>query len=180
MTTTTKFLLGAAAVLLMTGAAPSFAGTAESDLKFATTHATQAERQMTRLRVMTTPAGRLAVLDRAIDLLQLAWSDASGRQTDKFIAVRRRINADLVTAFVGESEIHYQRGSLPLAKRRALDALELDPDDSRARNLIVMIRDAEATDVYDRNQGTAAIDRIRARRAAAGMPLRDRGAARNR
>jgi hypothetical protein len=181
---TTKFLLGAnavlATVLAMTGASPSFAGTAESDMKFATTHVEQAEHQMTRLRVMTTPASRLAVLDRTIELLQLAWSDASGRQTDKFIAVRRRINADLVTSFVTESEIHFKRGSLPLAKGRALDALELDPDDSRALNLIVMIRDAETTDVYDKNQGAAAIDRIRARRAAAGIPLRDRGAARNR
>jgi len=119
-------------------------------------------------------------MDTFLSMLQVAWSDAAKGRTDAFLAVRRQINADLVAAFVAESEIHYNRGSLPLAKKRAADALELDPQDSRALNLMVMIRAAETTDIYTRYQGSAAIDRIRARRAAAGMPLRDRGAARNR
>jgi hypothetical protein len=171
-------LFTAAAVLAFAGARPSFGGDdAAQDLKLMRTHADQADRQAARVRELATPAARLAAFERAVGLYQLAWADGKRWRTDDFASVRRQINAGLVRAYDGESEIYYVRRSLPLAMDRAYDALDIDPQDPRAANLVVMIDDAARTDIYSKYQGVAAIERIRDRRAAEGIPLRDRGVA---
>jgi hypothetical protein len=89
--------------------------------------------------------------------------------------VRTDASRSLVRALDDEAEIYYRRKSLSLADKRVDEALGIQRDDPRARNLAAMIAAAKSTDVYDGNVGAVAVDRIRARRIAAGIPLRDRG-----
>jgi hypothetical protein len=80
-----------------------------------------------------------------------------------------------VHAYTAEADIYWRRGSLKLARERVTSALAIDARDSRAVNLALLIKEAEATDIYTREQGSQFVDRIRQRRADAGLPLRDRG-----
>lgn len=76
--------------------------------------------------------------------------------------------------------LYYSRKSLPLAEKRNAEALKLKPADKRALALQAAIRQAKEKDIYESVDGVVGIDRVRARRLATGVPLRDRGVARRR
>jgi hypothetical protein len=144
-------------------------------LKLATTRLEQGEREMSRARKLTTNSAKLDAWDRAIVRLRQARETAWKGTGASFEEVQKFAYAGLVRSLTAEAEIYFAKKSLPLAKKRNDAALDLDPNDARARNLAVMIRDAEEADIYDVHQGATAVNRIRDRRAAVGLPLRDRG-----
>ena len=161
-------------------AAAAFAGpptTADQQLKLATTRLEQGEREMSQARAFTTNAAKLQAFDRAIVRLRQSWTAAWTGTGASFEAVQEYSFAQLVRAYDAEAEIYFARKSLSLASERNQQALGLDPNDSRALNLAVMIRAAQDADIYDVNQGQKALDRIRDRRADSGLPLRPRGVA---
>ncbi|MCK6461280.1 MAG: hypothetical protein L6Q95_15460, partial [Planctomycetes bacterium] len=86
----------------------------------------------------------------------------------------------LVDALVRRGAHLYERKSLPRARASAERALALDPSNARARALLAAIRKAELEDIFESVDGVVGIDRVTARRLAAGVPLRDRGVARRR
>ncbi len=133
------------------------------------------EHQITLARSATTTASRLDAWRKAVTLLRQARVDAWAGTSASFYELQTFAYYDFVRALDGEAETYFARKSLSLAKNANNEALSIAPTDSRALNLALMIRAAEETDIYDPNQGAAAVERIRARRAAAGMPLRDRG-----
>jgi hypothetical protein len=169
-----SFLLGAALVLA-TGASAVAESRADRGLRYVATHLDQADHMLDRARGYDRPAARLEALDRAITLARLAESGAARWSGDAALRLRREADATLVRALVGESEIYFQRKSLDLAKKRAVEAVERDPANARAANLLVMIDAAAAADPLVTYQGVAASSRILARREAMGMPLRPRG-----
>jgi hypothetical protein len=122
-----------------------------------------------------TNAVRLQTLDRALYFLRRSRSLAVAGRSGRLDDVRTDASRSLVRALDDEAEIYYRRKSLSLADKRVDEALGIQRDDPRARNLAAMIAAAKSTDVYDGNVGAVAVDRIRARRIAAGIPLRDRG-----
>ncbi|MCZ6787127.1 MAG: hypothetical protein O7E54_08180 [Planctomycetota bacterium] len=86
---------------------------------------------------------------------------------------------DLVRTLNRTAALYYGRKSLSLAEKRINEALKLAPKDKDALALQAAIKKAKATDIYD-SVGTVAINRVRARRLAAGIPLRNRGLAKRR
>ena len=174
-----RTILLAACVAAALAAAASADPPTESERLFrlASTRLEQGEHEMSRVRALSTNSAKLQALDRAIVRLRQARAAAWSGTGSTFEALRDYSFAGLVRAYDGEAEIYFARKSLSLASERNQQALDLDPNDSRALNLAVMIRAAQEADVYDVNQGQKALDRIRARRAEAGMPLRPRGVA---
>jgi len=153
---------------------------AERLLKDATVHLQKGEHELDRERRFVTPAGRLEVLGRAIRFLRQAQLETDKGTGEMFESVRVDVRRDLVRALDRQAAIFFERRSLTNAKDSTAAALELDPQDSWALNLSAMIQDAESTDIYEKYQGTAAVTRIRERRAASGLPLRDRGVSQRR
>jgi Tfp pilus assembly protein PilF len=143
--------------------------------RLASTRLEQGEHEMSRARAFTTDSAKLQAYDRAIARLRQARTAAWSGHDATFDALREYSYHDLVRAYDAQAEIYFARKSLSLARERNIQALSLDPTDARALNLDVMIRAAEAADIYDVDQGAQAVNRIRDRRAAAGLPLRDRG-----
>lgn len=120
-------------------------------------------------------AARLDTLDRSLYFLRRARKQASGGAGASFDTVRADASQSLVHALDDQTEIYYRRKSLPMAQRRIDEALAIDPSDARARNLNTLVAAAQSSDVYSDNIGTVAYQRIHGRRAAIGVPLRDRG-----
>ncbi|MDH3590686.1 MAG: hypothetical protein OER88_02320 [Planctomycetota bacterium] len=87
--------------------------------------------------------------------------------------------ADLVKALNSETAIYYWRKSLSLATKRNEEALKISPKDKTALRWRAAIEKAREKDIYE-DAGTTAIQRVRARRARNGVPLRNRGRARRR
>src|SRR5262252_3288077 len=169
-------LLGACVVAASAAAAFAAPSTENARIfKLASTRLEQGEHEMTRARAFTTSSAKLQALDRAIVRLSQARTAAWTGDGPTFDALREFSFHDLVRAYETEAEIYFERKSLPLAQERNTQALSLDPTDSRALNLDVMIRAAKEQDIYDVNNGATQVDRIRDRRAAMGLPLRDRG-----
>ena len=169
-------LLGACVVAAM-AAATSAAPPTKTDqqLKLASTRLEQGEREMSKARASKTTAGKLQAWDRAITRLREARTASWQGTGASFEEIQKYSYAGLVRSLTAQAEIYFERKSLPLAKKRNNEALSLDPSDARAQNLAVMITAAEEEDIYDVHQGAGVVNRIRDRRAAAGLPLRDRG-----
>jgi hypothetical protein len=166
-----------ACVVAASAAAASAAPSTENDriFRLATTRLEQGEHEMSRVRTFTTSTAKLQALDRAIVRLNQARTVAWSGDGPTFDALREFSYYDLVRAYDDEAQIYFERKSLSLARDRTNQALSLDPTDARALNLDVMVRAAAETDIYDANNGATQVNRIRDRRAAMGLPLRDRG-----
>lgn len=168
-------VLGAVALL----AVSSFASAtpdpaAERRLASATISLEKGDRLLGEATKVKTNAGRLNALDRSLYFLRRARTLAPAGES-RFATVRTSASTSVVQALGDQAEIYYQRKSLSLATKRVDEILAIDANDPRARNLAGMIASAKSTDVYAGGVGTVAIQRIRERRAAAGIPLRDRG-----
>ncbi len=106
----------------------------------------------------------------------LARADVTLRT--RILKTQRAATRALVGVLDDEAAYLIGRGSYAGARKRLAEALKLIPGHPRSRGLLRLAEDAESVDIYERNDGTAAIRRIRARRAAIGAPLRNRGRAR--
>jgi hypothetical protein len=169
-------LLAAALVLAMTPAALAEPPTATARVKKdVAARIAAGDRNIDRAHTAGTPASRLDAYDDAIREYKAARRTAVARNTDAFSKLRVSAERGLVHAYTAEADIYWRRGSLKLARERVTSALAIDARDSRAVNLALLIKEAEATDIYTREQGSQFVDRIRQRRADAGLPLRDRG-----
>ncbi len=147
---------------------------AKRSLAIATANLEKGDVLLAEVSALKTNASRLATLDRALYFLRRARKVAVAGEP-QFERIRGDASRSVVRALGDEAEIYYQRKSLSLAQKRAAEALAIDPADSRARNLIGRIEAAKSTDIHSNDMGSTAIGRIRERRAAAGIPLRDRG-----
>jgi tetratricopeptide (TPR) repeat protein len=176
---TPRIQLGAALVFAAAAFAPAFADTtqADRDLKTVTSQLERAERILSRAPHYDRTAAQLYAYDQAAKLFMNARRTAAQWASPAFQTVWKDAGHGLVTAYVGQAEIYFDRGSMESAKKHNAAAIAIDPTDGRARNLDVMIEEAEETDFFDKYQGQVAIDRIRARRAGSGMPLRERSVA---
>ncbi len=97
-----------------------------------------------------------------------------------FKRAKKAGEAGLVSSLNLETRIYYDRKSLPLATKRNAAALKLAPKDKTALDLKEKIAKARDKDIYDKDTGNTAIQRIRNRRIRNGVPLRNRGRARRR
>ncbi len=88
--------------------------------------------------------------------------------------------ADLVKTLNHETGVYYIRKSLSLAQKRNAAALKLAPKDKTALRLRAAIAKAKKKDIYESVDGIVGINRVRARRLATGVPLRNRGRSRRR
>jgi hypothetical protein len=166
--------------LLLAVASAAWAAPASASdraLANANAHLDKGLAQLVSVRSTDNKAMRLQTLDRAIWFLRQSLADVKRESGAEFTELRRGASQALVRALDAEADIHWQRKSLALATNRAVDALTIDSSDAFAWNILDMVADWKATDVYTNASGQAAIDRIRGRRAAAGLPLRDRGVA---
>jgi hypothetical protein len=127
--------------------------------------------------VGTEGSARLHALRRAVYFLSRA-EELAAKTTD--VKLKGAARRSLVDALVKQGAAHYQRRSLPRARASAERALALDPSNAKAKALLAAIRKAEDEDIFESVDGVVGIDRVRARRLAAGVPLRDRGVARRR
>jgi len=130
--------------------------------------------ELAKVQSINSNTGRLHTLDRAIFFLRSARKGVSKNAPDAISDIRRNVDLDLANALNDQSEIYYTRKSLPLAEKRATEALAVIPGNARAAMMLRRIETAKERDIYD-DLGTVAVRRIRDRRAAAGLPLRDRG-----
>lgn len=177
--------LAAAALAFVLGTAGAFAlpepgPNRDRDMKLAQAHYEKGRAELGKVPALGTNARRLATLDRALYFLRRSRSVAMKAADPYFNDLTARVERDLVRALDRETEIYYERSSLSLARARNSEALALDPQDGPARNFAVMINAAENVDVADKYPGSVADRRIRDRRAAAGVPLRERGVGRRR
>ena len=177
-----KWVLPVAFLLLCAGA-PAWTDpdpSASQKIRLATANLERGREQMATATTLKTNARRIDTLDRALYFLRRARAVTLPSTDSAVIEVRKDVESNLVQALDSQAQIYYSRSSYSLAKKRLEESLAIDPQDSQAQRLSEMIKDAESEDIYDKIQGRAAIDRIRERRAAAGMPLRDRGIANRR
>ncbi len=144
-------------------------------LKRVDAHVTKGKERVDGLSKLKTNAKRLKALDRSLYNLRTARKLAKGSQDEKVVALAKTADSELVRALNGQTEIYYVRKSLPLAKKRNDEALAVNPKDARALKLAKWISDALEHDIYEELRNTVAIQRFKARRRAAGVPLRDRG-----
>lgn len=125
-------------------------------------------------------ASRLATLDRAIYFLREGRQVTVKEKGDAFVGLQKEIDANLVRSLVSEAEIYFERTSVPKAKQRVEEALTIDPRNPRALDLSAMITASESASSYSGSRVPAGREtqeqrRIRERRAANGVTLRDRG-----
>lgn len=114
-------------------------------------------------------------LDSALYHLRQARMVTTRCADDRCEALQEVVERHLVDALTAQAALHYERGSETLALKSLKEAAAIDPDDPRLCNLRAATIASRDKDVYDQNQGTTSIQRIRARREAAGLPYRDRG-----
>jgi hypothetical protein len=171
--------LGTAALFFL-GATAMTAPAQDRETRLMEAQLERGHNELSRVADLTSNAARLQTLDRAIVWLRGARAIASRRAGREYFEARRQAESDLVEALVDESSVYLDRKSLPLARKRAREALDVTPYDPRAIGMLAQIDRAERTDIYDASTGNVAIQRIRERRAAAGLPLRDRGVANRR
>jgi len=169
-------------LILAVVALPALAGAkdAERQAKRIRAHLKRGEQKLALVPELQKNAARLRTLDRSLYYLRKARTISAKQKGAEFSALTEKVNPVLVRALVDQASIYYARTSLKMADKRVDEALSIVPEDASALRLKKAIRVARETDIYEQFQGTAAINRIRARRAAAGIPLRDRGAARRR
>src|SRR5262245_36266437 len=172
---TPRAILASALVLAAAAFAPAAETQAERDLKSVTNQLAKAERILGRAPSYERTAAQLYAYDQAVVLLTNARRTAAHWSGPAFESVWDDAAYALVRAYDAQTQIYLDRGSLPSARKQNEAALAVDPLDVRARNLKVMIEAAEYTDILYKNTGGVALDRIVERRAAAGMPLRERG-----
>jgi len=175
-----RTLTRATAALLLCAAAGSATWAAADDttdrtMKLMEANLGKGQELLSEARKEKTNGAKLDALDRALYFLRRAHSTSPKGEADASAVLRRDVDATLVRALDDQAEIYYARKSLSLAKKRDQEALAIDRQDARARVLADLIYQAESTDIFTAYQGTIAIQRIRDRRAAVGIPLRDRG-----
>ena len=149
---------------------------------------------MRRLLVLTLLAAAVAAGKREqryvkLGQAQVATADKGKSNSSRLRRLRRATYyfkragkdgvPDLVKTLNRTAALYYSRKSLSLAEKRVDEALKLAPKDKDALALQTAIKKAKDTDIYD-SVGAVAVSRIRARRLAAGVPLRNRGLARRR
>lgn len=127
--------------------------------------------------VAKTAGQRLLALTRADFLLGRA--DGLAEKTGD-LGLQSRARVALIDARIRKAAAYYERKSLPSAKETVLEALALDPSNVKGKALLDAIKRALEEDIFDSVDGVVGIDRVKARRLAAGAPLRDRGLARRR
>jgi len=176
-----RTLVRATAALVLCAAAGSVTWAAADDtttdrtMKLVAANLEKGQELLNQARKEKTNGAKLDALDRALYFLRRAHSTTPKGEADASGVLRRDVDATLVRALDDQAEIYYARKSLSLAKKRDQEALAIDRQDARARVLADLIYQVESTDIFTAYQGTIAIQRIRDRRAAVGMPLRDRG-----
>lgn len=172
----TSRIVLASAFVLAAAAAPALAETqADRDLTGATRQLEKGEHILSLAAAYERPAAKLYAYEQAAETFVQSRRTAAHWSGPAFESVWNDASAGLVRAYDGQAEVYYDRGSLTLARRQNAAALEIDATDDRARNLKVMIEAAEQKDILDKANGQTALTRITERRAAAGMPLRERG-----
>jgi tetratricopeptide (TPR) repeat protein len=124
-----------------------------------------------------TTGQRLHALERAAYFLGRA-DEFAGKAADA--KLQAEIRTLLVEALVRKAAAYYERKSLPRARETVLRALAIDPQDAKGKALLAAVKKAEDEDIFESVDGLVGIDRVKARRLAAGAPLRDRGLARRR
>lgn len=172
---TSRAILASALVLAAAAFAPAAETQADRDLTTVTNQLSKAERILARAPSYERKAAQLYAYDQAVVLLTNARRTAAHWSGPAFESVWDDAADGLVRAYDAQTEIYFNRGSLPSARKQNEAALAIDPLDGPARNLKAMIAAAEETDILDKNTGGVALDRITERRAAARMPLRERG-----
>ncbi len=152
---------------------------ADRDFKLASAHLEKGRGELGRVRSLDTNARRLDALDRAIYFLRRARTVTSAAIAKgppaPFADLQKAVESELLRALNEETMIYLGRKSLSLAAARNAAALALAPRDRDALYWATRIESARNRDVFETFDGSVAIDRVRARRAAMGVPLRDRG-----
>ncbi len=170
-----------ALLVVLAAAAPAeTTGKAARDFARTQAHLEKGRMTLAKLEEAVSDAPRLQILDRALYFLRRARALAIANAEPEFRAVEAEITPLLVDTLNRQTAIYYGRKSLPLAKKRNAEALALAPKDKPALALAAAIEKADKEDIYESVTGLVAIDRVRARRLAMGVPLRDRGLARRR
>lgn len=131
-------------------------------------------------RKPSSPARKLVLADRALAKLHRAHALQKLHAKAVGKALGRSIEAALICGLNLKTRVYLQRGSLPRAKRLNDAALSLATVNIEALKLRVAIQKAMLVDVYEQIEGRQGIQRLRARHATAGSPLRNRGGARRR
>lgn len=152
----------------------------ERNLRLAAAQYEKGHSELALVPTIDSNSGRLRKLERAIFFLRSARSTITKNPPKVTTDLPRNVDVDLANALNDSGEIYYARKSLRQAEKRADEALLVIPGNARSTILLRKIEVAKETDIYDENLGTVAIRRIRDRRAAAGLPLRDRGASNRR
>ena len=121
--------------------------------------------------------------ERQLERFQKAKSNAQRLRAVRkacYYFKRAKATPERVRALNLETGVYYSRKSLSLAKKRNAAALKLAPKDKDALRLRDAIEKAAKKDIYESVNGIVSVNRVRSRRLAAGVPLRDRGVARRR
>lgn len=163
--------------LLLVAAVASADAAQDRTLALAKAYAKRGADAADAARAAKTTGQRLHAFRRAEFLLRRA-NDLAAKTPD--LGLQSRVHVSLVETNIQMAGAYYERKSLPSARRSVEAALKLDPDSVKARALLAAIERAEDEDIFDSVDGVVAIDRVKARRLAAGAPLRDRGRSRER
>jgi hypothetical protein len=161
-------------ILLSTSALLFSAAVARPDalsdqrFKFACDEIAKGEHQMDRTRRFNTDAPKLMALDVSIRAFRSARKTAIA---EGFASLRKDAETDLVRALDSAAEIYLRRGSLRKAESLVVEALLIDQNDARARNLAVMIEAKYDEDIVTEQPGTQAAQRVGDRRAATRVRL---------
>lgn len=167
-------------VLLLAGPARADLDEAgQKALRNVEAHLTRGQEQLDKESKQDANAAKLRTLDRALYFYERAEKLAGDRDETEFDAPETKARTKRVEALNRQARIHFERKSLDRAEEKAKAVLELDKDNALAKATLELIRKERDEDVFD-ELGNTAIDRIKARRRAAGIPLRDRGRARRR
>ena len=149
----------------------------EKVLKNVSAHLTRGQEQLDKEAKQTKNASKLRTLDRALYFYGRADKLSRARKEAEFAEPLKKARAKQVETLNRQALIHFARKSLARSEAKVKAVLKIDPKNALAKATQRLIDEERKGDIYD-GQGDAAIDRIRARRRAAGLPLRDRGRAR--
>ena len=167
-------------VLLLAGPARADLDKAgERVLKNVQAHLTKGQEQLDKEAKQKRNSLKLRTLDRALYFYGRAEKLADKRSEAEFEAPKTSARAKRVEALNRQSRIYFERKSLEKAEDKAKAVLEIDKNNALAKATLALIQKERDEDIFD-DLGNTAIDRVKARRRAAGIPIRDRGRARRR
>jgi len=104
--------------------------------KFTAQFLEQGKKRLSFVSSQDGNAARLNKLDRALSALRRARTEALKCKSERCEQLREEVDKNLVRTLDDEAEIFYVRRSLPLAKERVTEALDVAPYDERSMNLL--------------------------------------------